>query len=830
MSGSTLIILYSVRLVLREWRRFILPFFSLTVTAVVMMLILLLTSSSGELLTNQSRALLGGDVVLNATRPILSDDFWATTGVIPLLQSEQIDFSGTLESASATAAFSVSAVDAAYPLYGEFGLVSGTYHLPSAEEIYIDVTGADRLDVGVGDSVNFGEHSYTVAGIITSEPTALFSGFRFLPTAVMSTTGFAAANVDPALLRAEYRVATKFDGLSATAATKIREAAGAFDSGIEVDIAGENDRGLQTGLRLVSDFLIIAVLITAVLAAVNVYASTIYLIRVERKSLAILLALGLSKARLTLLLGMALSYIVILAGIVGNLVGLRVFQKLSGYIALMYTVALPDANSALYAGLTCVLIATIAATSFLPAVRSMLALNPRQILIGSEQQSTARRSIMNICILTFSTLAPMVVLASFLLKSFRDGAITILLVAAVYLLIAGIFSFLLKIVYAKRHAVNFFWRSIISQKKADGLFGIISFTSLFVALTALGTLTLLQISLERFLTEDLAKTVPTTYVLDVQPSQHDQLIAAFPTLELFANTPARITEIDGLRIQEELAAGSESLDRELGREFNLTSRRELLSNETVTNGVWSQGREGEISVDEEFAKRSGIAVGSTMEFLIQGFPVRGTVTSFRSTDSRSGLPFFYFVMSPDDLDRFPSVYFGYAFFDTAAQASLGTFVAREMPNVSVFETQQIGVLVTQLVRTLLVLVLVVTLPPLLIATLLIATLVVSSYSARRRDGARLRAIGSTRMKVLRQYLVETMSITAVAAFFAYGASVGATYFISTHYLNLPSPAIFDGTLLIGLGLIIVFVGVIGFYLFKSDTMPLRELLSYESNY
>jgi len=258
-------------------------------------------------------------------------------------------------------------------------------------------------------------------------------------------------------------------------------------------------------------------------------------------------------------------------------------------------------------------------------------------------------------------------------------------------------------------------------------------------------------------------------------------------------------------------------------------RSELAAGETVTSGVWGNGRSGEISVDEDFAAQANISLGSKVAFSIQGFPVVGTVTSFRSTDSRSGLPFFYFVLAPVDAGQFPSVYFGFSYFDVAEQQALGRFLASNAPNVSVLETQAIGPLVIRIVSTLLLMVLIVTLPPLLIATLLIATLVVSSYGARRREGARLRALGATKSSVLWQYLVETISLTAVAALSAYLLSVLVTYLISTYFLRLDSFVWFDLQLVFGLSLIVFLVGLIGLYLFKTDTMPLRELLSYGDN-
>ena len=408
-----------------------------------------------------------------------------------------------------------------------------------------------------------------------------------------------------------------------------------------------------------------------------------------------------------------------------------------------------------------------------------------------------------------------------------QGVLAIGFIAVVYVLVAVGYSFAIRKLYRARKRFSFFTRSVISQKFADGLFGIVSFASLFVALTALCTLALIQISLERFLVNDLSESVPSTYVLDVQPSQKDALLNEFPDLELFSNVRARIIAIDEVRIQDELEAGNPDIPRELGREFNLTSRNNLLASETITAGTWSDGRRGEISVDENFAEQANITLGSTVIFSIQGFEVSGTVTSLRSTDSRSGLPFFYFLLSPEDIGQFPSVYFGYSYHEPERQAELGRFLASNMPNVSLIETQSLGPLLLQIVGTLLILVLVVTIPPLLIATLLIAMLVVSSYATRRREGARFRALGLNKTLSFWHYLIETLSLTFFAAILAYGLGMLVATFISVQFLKLDTVALFDKELIAGLGLILFFIMGIALYLYKTDTMPLRELLSYE---
>jgi putative ABC transport system permease protein len=304
----------------------------------------------------------------------------------------------------------------------------------------------------------------------------------------------------------------------------------------------------------------------------------------------------------------------------------------------------------------------------------------------------------------------------------------------------------------------------------------------------------------------------------------------FPTLTLFPNIPARIIDIDGRRIQELLAEDSPTIDRELGREYNLTFRNELIESETVVQGVWGNGKPGEISVDAEFAERAGIALGSNITFLIQGFEVTGTVTSMRDTESRSGLPFFYFILSPHDIEKFPSIYFGYGFLDADTGKSLGTFLAQTMPNVSYIETQGLGPLLKTIVTTLVTLVFVITVPPLLIATLLIATLVVSSYASRRREGGRMRALGAPLAFVQKQYLLETVLLTLTASGMAYFTSIVATIVITKYQLSISSVALFDFELVLGLMLIVLLIGMIGLYLFKTDRMPLRELLAYEENH
>lgn len=829
MREFSLIINYSWRLLTREWRRFVLPLLSLTVTGVVLVLVLLLTASSSLLLSEQAKDLLGGDAVVESSAPIDIESVWAEAALSPAKETSKIDFTASIQSAAATVPVSFLIVDENYPLNGKISLADRDYTLATDNEIYLDEAASERLQVIQGDKVFFGEVEFEVAGIITAEPNSLFGGFRFLPRVIMSQVGFLRSAVDTNLLRSEYEYAAI---LNTVPSAEAKEAIGATltERGLDIDFAGSSRTGLQRGLTQVSEFLIVAVLITSVLAAVNVYASTIYLLTLLRRSFAVLLALGMKRPTLVGVLGLTLLYVVILAGLLGAVFGYASFTFLVDYIATNYAVILPTPNALFYSGLSLVLTLAITIGSFVPAVRSIFSVSPQRILITGETTEGTRIPFKTFFFNSFSTLVPLALLAAFLLNDLGFGFLVILGILSIYIVVAIVFWLILALLYRLRHKFSFLIRSIISQKKADGLFGIVSFTSLFMALVALSTLVLVQVSLERYFVQDLATTIPTTYVLDIQPSQKSEVLTNFPDLVLFANIPARIIDIDGRRIQELLNAGTDEISGELRREFNLTFRKDLLTSESITAGKNEVGIPGEISVDEKFADQAEIELGSQVTFLIQGFEVSGVVTSLRATDSRSGLPFFYFVLAPEDIEQFPSVNFGYSYYEADKQAELARYLATNMPNVSVLQTEAFGPLLVQVTTTLMTLILIIAIPPLLIATLLVATLVVFSYSARRREGARLQALGSTKRKVLLQYLLETVSLTLISAGLAYLLSVVVSYVVSVYYIGVDTAAIFDTELLLGLGLVVALIALLGLYLFKSDTMPLRQLLAYEENH
>lgn len=825
MKSFSLILTYSLRLLLRERRRYILPVLSLFLTAFVVSSTLLLTKSGELYLSQKQKELLGGDINLESSFPLDKEKINQLLGSSGGAVSYEEDFFATVSYLTTSQAVSLRVVDSAFPLYGEFLMKEGTYTTPRDSEIFIDESLSTKLNASVGSVIMFNNKPYTVIGVWAREPDALAS-VGFFSKVLISKEGFIRSGLDPTLIRAEYKANIVVPQLSSDIKNTIISYG--KEIGIRVKIAGTGEQGIERGLKNVSAFLIVAVLLSCILSAVNIYASTVYLLALLRTSFATLLALGLTKNKLTFLIFLSLSYVVLFGTLFGVFTSYITFNLIQSRVEELYFVALPTPSFLYALFVTLLLTFATALASYIPSLRTILQLSPRALLLGLEEEKE-QKVIRNIMLATVIALLPLVVIASVLLSSATFGILVVFGIVVTYIVLSTIFFFLLSFFYARRKNNSFLVRTILSQKKADGFFGVISFTSLFVALTALVTLTLVQSSLSSFITKDLGQTIPPTYVIDVQKSQKQELLNAFPDIVLFPNIGARILTIDNLNIQEGLAKGDETISRELGREYNLTYRKELLSSEKIVSGVTTLGTSGEVSVDQEFAERANIKLGSTIIFSIQGFPVSVTVTSIRESGSRSGMPFFFFVMSPEDIEQYPTTFFGYSYEKGDYQKRLGLFLSKNMPSVSLINTDEIGKLASQIVSVLLILIFIITVPPLILATLLVATLIVSSYKVRKRDSVRLLALGATKKWVNTLYLLETISTVLVASILSYLFGMILTYGITKEYLTITSLDFFDVKLVIILFGIILSIISVAIILSYVDRRKIREVLMYEEN-
>lgn len=819
---------FSFRLLFRQWKSFILPFLSLAFTTLIVFTVLLFTSSSSIFLQEKNKELVGGDISIESNYRLTQEQLASVIGTdIKVSKSSlQYNFSGIITKEELATSVSLNVVDNFYPVYGGLTIKNDTFRTPLENEIYIDTNAEKKLNVKPGETIQYANKPYIVAGIIEKDSKSLLSGFNFLPKVYISTSGFARASIDQSLLISKYTYVYVIDKIDADILREV--ASRAKDLGIEVQIAGVTKSGLVEGLSLVEQFLVLAVLLSCVLSAVNIYAGMLYLLSIMKKSFAVLLAIGLDKKKLIATLSLSLLYILILSTVVGGFSSVLLFNSILEFVKSSFGLALPFVDLVLPATFTVLIIFSISFASFLPSLKNLMNLNPKILLSGGDDIKE-KSPLTSFVIITLSTLLPLALVAIFLLDSFVYGLLSILVVVIIYVVLAIIFYFMILTFYRKRDSFGFLTRTLISYKHKDGLFGVVSLTSLYVALASLSLLILLQTNLGNYIQADLGEKLPTVYIIDIQKSQIEQIQRDFKDVTLFPNVGARILSIDGLDIQKSIALGEDTVDRELGREYNLTYRQGLSLNEKIVSGNWLTGITNEVSIEKSFAERSNIKLGSKILFSVSGFEVLSTVTSIREVDTRSGLPFFFLVFNPTDLEKYPATFFGYTYLTDSEKGAFTNFLATNFPNVSVIDTNEVRILATSIIDGLLLIIFVISLPPLILALFLIVTLIVSSFAGRRKQSAQLLALGAKRTFIEKLYYLETISTTLLGALLGYITAIFATIFISKYYLKINNIVFFNIELIIALGLILLFVLLLANTLWRTDKKPLRDLLSHEEH-
>ncbi|MEM8751393.1 MAG: ABC transporter permease, partial [Pseudomonadota bacterium] len=154
-------------------------------------------------LSDQGRAILGGDAELRLTYQRPSADDLARIREAAKATSEIVDFrsmavaESPLTGQTERGLTQVKGVDAAYPLYGEVGLEPA---MPLAEALAVDggrpglvmqQALVDRLGVGIGDEIRLGLTAFELRAVLTAEPDGVGAGFGLGPRIIVATDALA---------------------------------------------------------------------------------------------------------------------------------------------------------------------------------------------------------------------------------------------------------------------------------------------------------------------------------------------------------------------------------------------------------------------------------------------------------------------------------------------------------------------------------------------------------------------------------------------------------------------------------------------------------------
>ena len=177
-------------------RRFLLFAASITIGIAALVSIQSFGDAIQISIDNQSKTLLGADLVLEASYPF-NDSYNATFDTLSFEKAEQVRFSSMVlaPKSGLSRLVQVRAIEGDFPFYGELILSNPEKRLKDLKgnQVFIDENLAELLSITVGDSLKVGSVSFEIATLVEKIPgeaaVAAFVGPRvFIPFAQLEET------------------------------------------------------------------------------------------------------------------------------------------------------------------------------------------------------------------------------------------------------------------------------------------------------------------------------------------------------------------------------------------------------------------------------------------------------------------------------------------------------------------------------------------------------------------------------------------------------------------------------------------------------------------
>ncbi|MDO9215695.1 MAG: FtsX-like permease family protein, partial [Lacisediminimonas sp.] len=232
------------------------------------------------------------------------------------------------------------------------------------------------------------------------------------------------------------------------------------------------------------------------------------------------------------------------------------------------------------------------------------------------------------------------------------------------------------------------WRFAITALQRRPAGTVVQIVALSLGLMALLLLTVIRGDLVAAWRGATPADAPNHFIINIQPDQREAV--ARQLLENGVTKPVLYPMIRGrlVRINERDVSRSDYVDdraqRLVEREFNLSTMRDLPSQNEVVQGRWYDDAKPEASVEVGLARTLGLKLGDRITFDIAGQNVEASVTSLRKLEWGSMRVNFFVILNPALMADTPQTFIT-AFRLPDERPGLPNALSRDFPNLTVVD-------------------------------------------------------------------------------------------------------------------------------------------------
>ncbi len=785
-----------------SWRRLLFFFLCIALGVGSVVALRSLIQNLTKAVGTDARALMTADIELSSTADFSPSEISKIeqvlnqTGIVEA-RNEAITTSSMASPVDAanpnTRLVELKGVEPPFPLVGDFVMDDGTpfdFALLEDNGAVVAKILLEDLNVKVGDRIKIGEAEFQIRGVFDEEPGGS-SGFRIGARVFVAKTAFDTAGISRNASRVRRRILYRTSDNPTELVRQLREALKGTTVGVQSYRETQENIGAQ--FTRTENYLSLTGLLILVLGGVGVWNVARAFVEQKRKSVAVLKCLGASGTRI---ISVYLLQILTL-GFVGSVFGVVLAQAGLWIVRLQFLDALPEKMTYsvnLWTAAQGILLGVAISILFsaLPLLQ-VRNIKPKLLLRDENNESLRKLDLTKWLFGAFS-LAGLLALAVWQAGSVLVGVFFLAGLAAtagVLYLAALILTVLLRRLrvfgtFSLRQAVNSLYRPgnqtrIILLAVGLGAFVVLAVQSL-------------QTNLVREFDFTRNQRLPSLFFIDVQKSQIDELARNIEERigEKPETTPtvrARISHVNGQAFDFQRPEMRQQ-QGQIGREFAVTYRPNLDTNEKIIDGEWwTAGGEApvpQVSVEEEMAVRLKVGVGDSITFDISGRKITAQVASVRKIDLRNTRTVFIFVFRPGVLDAAPQSFAATVLTRVAAteRQRLQRDMILKFPNIQIFDVADIVATVQKLVANFVLAISFVGSFVILSGVLILIGSIALTKSQRIYENAILKTLGAKRLTLGSILLFEYGLLGLLAGIIGSVFAVGLSWAVSRFILDI----------------------------------------------
>jgi len=787
-----------------SWRRLLFFFICIAVGVAAIVALRSVIQSARGVFGTEAKALIAADVVFSTSRDWSEaarasiDRRLAEAGAT--VRTETVETPTMVRPADGRPVAKVAelrAIQPEFPLYGTLTLQGGqTYSHTLVENhgIVVRPELLTALGVAVGDSIVIGQATFTIRAVLAKEPGRGMGGFSLGPRVLMDYADLPSTGLLGFGSRAGRQLLAKvpedrIDGLVRAARQELRsEFANVRSYRSNEDQIGRDFDRAENYLSLVG-------LIIVILGGIAVSSVTRVFVLQKIRSIAVLKCVGARSAQIIAV------YIlqVVALGLVGSLLGVGIASAAVASIPFAlgssssilaqahYGVTFSAAAQGIGIG---VLVSLLFSVAPLLQVRFV-----KPSLLLREESVRGRRDWLGIAVLV-AVAAGLVAITAWQAASLRVGLIVCAGFAGLAFVLTLAGRALVALVAPLASSRSFPLRHAVLHLSRPG-----NQTRVILLAVGLGAFFIVGVrSLQATLLNEFSVQVsddsPDMFLLDIQRGQADGVRAFLSDpahgsgdFQLIPVMRARVTGVTGRQTTLETV---EDVRRRgsLAREYTITYRDHLESNERVREGRFWNGpsAEPEVSIERGIHERFNIDVGDRMRFDILGRVVEARVTSVRDVEwreSRNGG--FMFVFRPGPFDEAPQTFVSplKGPSDPASRARFQHDLVAKFPNVSVIDFREVLETVRDVMSKVTLAITVVGGLVLFSGGLILIGAVAMTKFQRVYEAAVFKTLGANTRTIARMLLLEYGVLGALAGLVGSLGAIVLTWGVSRYALEIP---------------------------------------------